>query len=145
MPQVRYNAIPMAATNDLIALVRLKQQQITKLQAELDEVRQLLSGHQPQMKPQISKTRQHRPRRPGRPKREKRIETSTAWSAEILGKVGHPLHADDLVKRIKADYGREVAKQTLVSSLSRLVKLGERFVRTGPNTFGLVGMEKSTK
>ena len=56
---------------------------------------------------------------------------------DILGKARVPLHVHDLIERIRAGFGVSVDRESLVSSLTKKVARGDRFLRTAPNTFGL--------
>jgi DNA-directed RNA polymerase delta subunit len=56
---------------------------------------------------------------------------------DILKKARGPLHISDLLERIHAAFGVTVDRESLVSSLTKKVARGDRFVRTEPNTFGL--------
>src|SRR5262245_56314911 len=136
----------MAQSNDLLAMVREKQEQIAKLQAELDEVRQLLNSNPkpPAPRPTVRRIfpNDHYlpgiatgPRRTAR--RRKRPESSVALATVVVEDHGAPLHVDEMIRRIHTQYGKHVEKQTLVSNLSRLAKAGEGWERTAPNTFGL--------
>jgi len=55
---------------------------------------------------------------------------------DILRKAGSPLHVSEILSRIKASFGRPVDRESLVSSLTKKVARGDRFVRTAKNTFG---------
>ena len=48
-----------------------------------------------------------------------------------------PLHINDILVKLDKSGTRE-ARASLTSSLAAYVKRGEVFVRTGPNTFGLI-------
>ena len=56
---------------------------------------------------------------------------------DILKKARSPLHSADLLERIQSAYGIAVDRESLVSSLTKKVARGDRFLRTEPNTFGL--------
>lgn len=56
---------------------------------------------------------------------------------DILVKARAPLHIRDLLERIRASFGTAVDRESLVSSLTKKVARGDRFLRTAPNTFGL--------
>jgi hypothetical protein len=56
---------------------------------------------------------------------------------DILRKAHSPLHIKDLLQRIRSSFGIEVDRESLVSSLTKKVARGDRFLRTEPNTFGL--------
>jgi hypothetical protein len=56
---------------------------------------------------------------------------------DILQKARNPLHIADLLDRIQSAYGVAVDRESLVSSLTKKIARGDRFLRTEPNTFGL--------
>jgi hypothetical protein len=56
---------------------------------------------------------------------------------DVLKKARTPLHISELLDRIHAGFGVRVDRESLVSSLTKKVARGDRFVRTAPNTFGL--------
>ncbi len=56
---------------------------------------------------------------------------------DILRKARTPLHIKELLERISSSFGTAVDRESLVSSLTKKVARGDRFLRTGPNTFGL--------
>lgn len=58
-------------------------------------------------------------------------------ACDILKKARAPLHVDDLLERIRSAFGVAVDRESLVSSLTKKIARGDRFVRTAPNTFGL--------
>ena len=56
---------------------------------------------------------------------------------DILKKVRSPLHISALLARIHSTFHVTVDRESLVSSLTKKVARGHRFLRTGKNTFGL--------
>jgi hypothetical protein len=56
---------------------------------------------------------------------------------DVLKKARGPLHVSDLLARIDRTFGVAVDRESLVSSLTKKVARGDRFVRTAKNTFGL--------
>ncbi len=56
---------------------------------------------------------------------------------DILNKSRSPLHISELLTRIEASFDIRVDRESLVSSLSKKIARGDRFVRTGKNTFAL--------
>ena len=56
---------------------------------------------------------------------------------DILVKARVPLHINQLLERIRASFGIGVDRESLVSSLTKKVARGDRFLRTAPNTFSL--------
>jgi len=56
---------------------------------------------------------------------------------DILKKAHTPLHISELLARIHSAFHIRVDRESLVSSLTKKVARGDRFLRTGKNTFGL--------
>lgn len=56
---------------------------------------------------------------------------------DVLKKARSPLHISDILARIQAQFGVAVDRESLVSSLTKKVARGDRFLRTAKNTFGL--------
>ena len=55
----------------------------------------------------------------------------------ILTKAGKPLHISQIIADAEKMFGVKLERESLVSALSKKVMKGERFVRTGKNTFAL--------
>jgi hypothetical protein len=90
------------------------------LDAQLRVVRRLRKGQKPE----------------GEPVRRKGL-SQVDMAYDILRKARTPLHIKDLLERIRSSFGTAVDRESLVSSLTKKVARGDRFLRTGPNTFGL--------
>lgn len=74
---------------------------------------------------------------PGEPApRQKRL-SQVDMAYDILKKARAPLHVSALIARIQAAFGVAVDRESLVSSLSKKIARGDRFVRTAKNTFSL--------
>jgi hypothetical protein len=58
---------------------------------------------------------------------------------DILSAAGTPLHVSEIIRRAEQQYGTKLDRESMVSALTKKVKKGLRFVRTGPNIFGLKG------
>ena len=56
---------------------------------------------------------------------------------DILKKARTPLHVAEILTRIQAAFHVAVDRESLVSSLSKKVARGDRFLRTAKNTFAL--------
>ena len=56
---------------------------------------------------------------------------------DILRKARSPLHVTDVLKRIQTEFGITVDRESLVSSLTKKVARGDRFLRPEKNTFAL--------
>ncbi len=71
--------------------------------------------------------------RPARPKRMSQVD----MAYDVLKKARSPLYISDLLARIHAAFGVAVDRDSLVSSLSKKIARGDRFLRTAKNTFAL--------
>jgi HB1, ASXL, restriction endonuclease HTH domain len=58
---------------------------------------------------------------------------------DILTSSSAPLHVTEIIRQAKKRFGVTLDRESMVSALSKKVKKGVTFVRTGPNTFGLKG------
>ena len=56
---------------------------------------------------------------------------------DILKKARAPLHISEILARIQAQFGVAVDRESLVSSLTKKVARGDRFLRPEKNTFSL--------
>jgi len=70
------------------------------------------------------------------PPREKRM-SQVEMAYDILRKARAPLHVSEVLARIQASFGVAVDRESLVSSLTKKVARGDRFLRPGKNTFAL--------
>ena len=68
--------------------------------------------------------------------------SQTDMAADILTRVGEPLHILEIIERIKADHGLSVSRDSLVSAILKKAARGRRFVKTGKNTYGLLGRDE---
>lgn len=91
------------------------------LDAQLRAVRRLRAGGSP--------TKGPRSRAKGR--------SQVDMAFDILKKARGPLHVSEILTRIQTAFGVTVDRESLVSSLTKKVARGDRFVRTERNTFGL--------
>ena len=57
----------------------------------------------------------------------------------ILELAGEPLHVSQIIAAAEIKFGVKLDRESLVSALSKKVLKGDRFVRTGKNTFALIG------
>ena len=57
----------------------------------------------------------------------------------ILTKAGRPLHMSEIIAEAEKGFGVKLERESLVSALSKKVMKGDRFIRTGKNTFALKG------
>lgn len=73
----------------------------------------------------------------GVPPRRRKGLSQVDMAYDVLKKARGPLHIAEMLTRIEAGFGTRVDRESLVSSLTKKVARGDRFVRTDKNTFGL--------
>ena len=71
------------------------------------------------------------------PKRRRASLSQVDMAFDILKKARAPLHVAEILARIHSTFHVTVDRESLVSSLTKKVARGDRFLRTGKNTFGL--------
>ena len=69
--------------------------------------------------------------------RSKKGLSQVDMAFDVLKKARTQLHVSELLNRIESSFGVRVDRESLVSSLTKKVARGDRFIRTEPNTFGL--------
>jgi hypothetical protein len=92
----------------------------SSLEAQLRAVRRLRQGEQADPAP-------HR--------RQGLSQVDMAF--DILKKARSPLHVSQILDRIQTQFGVAVDRESLVSSLTKKVARGDRFLRPEKNTFSL--------
>jgi len=70
------------------------------------------------------------------PRRRNRL-SQVDMALDILKKARSPLHVSAILERIRAQFGVAVDRESLVSSLTKKVARGDRFLRPEKNTFSL--------
>src|SRR5947208_11736699 len=87
---------------------------------------------------QLRAVRRLRNLAPAAPKaRSQRSLSQVNMAFDILRKARSPLHISVLLQRIHAAFGVTVDRESLVSSLTKKVARGDRFLRTDKNTFAV--------
>lgn len=98
----------------------------------------LLSIFEASLDAQLRAVRRLREGSPGPAARRPRPSLSQVDMAfDILKRARAPLHVSALLERIHSTFHVAVDRESLVSSLTKKVARGDRFLRTGKNTFGL--------
>jgi hypothetical protein len=69
-------------------------------------------------------------------------KSQTQMCIYILTETGRPLHVTALLDALHA-HGVTTTRESLVSAISKKIHPLGRFVRTGPNTFGLAGRDSA--
>ena len=70
------------------------------------------------------------------PRRRKGL-SQVDMAFDILKKARSPLHVSQILERIQTHFGITVDRESLVSSLSKKVARGDRFLRPEKNTFAV--------
>lgn len=84
----------------------------------------------------VRRLRQGAPISPEPRPRSRRSQVDLAF--DILKKAGTPLHISEILDRIQSQFGISVDRESLVSSLTKKVARGDRFLRPQKNTFALL-------
>ena len=70
------------------------------------------------------------------PRRRKGL-SQVDMAFDILKKTRSPVHVSTILDRIQAQFGVAIDRESLVSSLTKKVARGDRFLRPEKNTFSL--------
>ena len=73
---------------------------------------------------------------PAEPSRSKGL-SQVDMAFDILKKARAPMHVSQILDRIQSQFGAAVDRESLVSSLTKKVARGDRFLRPEKNTFAL--------
>ena len=71
------------------------------------------------------------------PRRPRASLSQVDMAFDILKKARAPLHVSQILERLHAAFHVTVDRESLVSSLTKKVARGDRFLRTAKNTFAL--------
>ena len=105
---------------------------------EDDKIRDsVLSAFEAALEAQVRAVRRLRQGEPVAKAARKTGLSQVEMAYDILRKARGPLHISLLLERIQAAFGVRVDRESLVSSLTKKVARGDRFLRTDKNTFGL--------
>jgi len=104
-----------------------------------DEVKDvILNVFESSLEAQLRAVRRLRHGEPSAPESRRRKGLSQVDMAfDILKKARSPLHVSQILDRIQAQFGLTVDRESLVSSLTKKVARGDRFLRPEKNTFSL--------
>ena len=83
----------------------------------------------------VRRLRQGQPE-PTKPHRRKGL-SQVDMAFDILKKARSPLHINDILVRIQSQHGVSVDRESLVSSLTKKVARGDRFLRPEKNSVAL--------
>jgi hypothetical protein len=94
------------------------------LDAQLRAVRRLRRGEEHSAQGTAEKARHRR-------------RSQVSIVEDLLVEAAQPLHISLIIEQAKSRFNLVLDRESLVSALTKRVKRKDRFVRTGPNTFGL--------
>lgn len=97
----------------------------------------ILSVFEASLEAQLRAVRRLRQGAPAAPARHRKGMSQVDMAFDILKKARTPLHVSEILERIHAQFGADVDRESLVSSLTKKVARGDRFLRPGKNTFAL--------
>ena len=102
-----------------------------------DEVKDVILGvFEASLEAQLRAVRRLRQGEPAPAQARRREGLSQVDMAfDILKKARSPLHVSQILERIRAHFGVTVDRESLVSSLTKKVARGDRFLRPEKNTF----------
>jgi hypothetical protein len=58
---------------------------------------------------------------------------------DVLRRAGKPLHVSEIIDRVHKLHGVTLERESIVSTLTKKVNRGDRFIRTDKNVFALKG------
>lgn len=103
-----------------------------------DETRDLiLRVFEASLEAQLRAVRRLRQGEPPPQPRARKGRSQVDLAFDILKKARSPLHISDILDRIQAQFGVTIDRESLVSSLTKKVARGDRFLRPEKNTFTL--------
>lgn len=103
-----------------------------------DELKDLvLSVFEASLEAQLRAVRRLRRGEPAAEARPRKGRSQVDMAFDILKKARSPLHISDILQRIQTQFGVAVDRESLVSSLTKKVARGDRFLRPEKNTFAL--------
>lgn len=103
-----------------------------------DETKDLiLSVFEASLDAQLRAVRRLRQGEPGAAGPRRTGLSQVDMALDILKKARSPLHISEILHRMQAHFGVTVDRESLVSSLSKKVARGDRFLRPEKNTFAL--------
>jgi hypothetical protein len=103
-----------------------------------DETKDLiLSVFEASLEAQLRAVRRLRQGEPASTPRPRKGLSQVDMVFDILKKARSPLHVSQILDRIQSHFGVAVDRESLVSSLTKKVARGDRFLRPEKNTFSL--------
>lgn len=101
---------------------------------------EILSLFESLLRAQLHVIKQLRKESGAPPKVEKTEESMSHMDIvhNILQHQGRPLHVNEIIVLAQKRFNVKLDKESLVSAITKRIKRRDRFVKIGPNTFGLL-------
>jgi DNA-directed RNA polymerase delta subunit len=97
----------------------------------------ILSVFEASLEAQLRAVRRLRQGKVAAEARQRKSLSQVDMALDILKKARSPLHISEILERIQMHFGVAVDRESLVSSLTKKVARGDRFLRPEKNTFAL--------
>lgn len=97
----------------------------------------ILSVFEASLEAQLRAVRRLRQAEPAAAPRVRTGMSQVDMAFDILKKARGPLHISDILEHIQTQFGISIDRESLVSSLTKKVARGDRFLRPEKNTFAL--------
>jgi hypothetical protein len=78
---------------------------------------------------------------PPQPRAARKSTSQISLVHDVLRRAGKPLHVSEIIERVEKLHGLKLERESIVSTLTKKVNRGDRFVRPDKNVFGLKGAE----
>lgn len=76
---------------------------------------------------------------PRKPRPPRKSTSQIEMVHDVLRQAGKPLHISEILERVERLHGVKVDRESIVSTLVKKIRRGDRFVRTDKNVFALKG------
>ena len=80
---------------------------------------------------------------PRQPRAPRKSTSQIEMVYDVLRRAGKPLHVTEIIERVEKLHALKLDRESIVSTLVKKVRRGDRFVRTDKNVFALKGEEPS--
>ena len=78
---------------------------------------------------------------PPKPRPARKSTSQISLVHDVLRRAGKPLHVSEIIEHVAKLHGLQLERESIVSTLTKKVNRGDRFVRTDKNVFALKGAE----
>lgn len=109
---------------------------------EKDEIEAaVLRAFEASLEAQLKAVKRLRTAGPRQPRSAPKGTSQIGMVHDVLRRAGKPLHVSEIIERVDKLHGTKLERESIVSTLTKKVNRGDRFVRPDKNIFGLKGGE----